>query len=412
VARIKEDLNEGTEVYSYSITPKNLAQRVSIGADTRDAIQAMINTNLNIQERNDINALIQKLQERSRQSLAIQTHPIVVGFGKAEARRKWRKRDRTEFGWVVAPQIQFGQDRRAQTDRQYSLAAVVSVPSWWRSVNLSIRTCWIDRQELHDRRKVDGCGSARNSDRIAGSTLHSVRLPGAINELSRKLGFDVIQQPHISDRKGPITIEIGRPANVLLMGGRLWRSTEVTLGAQRADRITVLPNMDGIIATFNCIWRTGQPPAGPGVPPPPVDIRVWTSEGVTESQPAALVEPLDATPNLPQQTGPQQQSTVKTLIEQARAGQAKKGPADKDLRELPQSTTATTDNAVAPRKPVDPLDRLCPDQRRVLGMPTEVRKPEPPEPKKPDPVTWAIVPGWLPGVVSGAQTVANPPSQR
>jgi hypothetical protein len=43
------------------------------------------------------------------------------------------------------------------------------------------------------------------------------------------------------------------------MGGRLWRSTEVTLGSQVADRISVLPNMKGIVASFDCVQPQLEP---------------------------------------------------------------------------------------------------------------------------------------------------------
>jgi hypothetical protein len=48
-------------------------------------------------------------------------------------------------------------------------------------------------------------------------------------------------------------VRAGRPTKLLIPGSRLWRSATVTLGAQRADRLVVLPNMDGIIAEFDCV---------------------------------------------------------------------------------------------------------------------------------------------------------------
>jgi hypothetical protein len=70
-----------------------------------------------------------------------------------------------------------------------------------------------------------------------------------------------------------------------LNGDRLWRSTEVTLGSQQADRIVVLPNMEGIVAHFDCVraqiaWGKrfdGQSP---------VQVTVWTSEGKAELYPS------------------------------------------------------------------------------------------------------------------------------
>lgn len=51
---------------------------------------------------------------------------------------------------------------------------------------------------------------------------------------------------------------------------RLGRSTVVTLGGQQADAISVLPNMKGVIATFNRVE-----PSISGAEP----LHLWTSEG-------------------------------------------------------------------------------------------------------------------------------------
>ncbi len=71
-----------------------------------------------------------------------------------------------------------------------------------------------------------------------------------------------------------------RQARLLIEGGDLWRSTMVTLGSQRASEILVLPNMRGIVATFERIERPSIP-ARRGRCQTEVPIRVWTSEGVT-----------------------------------------------------------------------------------------------------------------------------------
>ncbi|MCA1600806.1 MAG: hypothetical protein LC776_03855 [Acidobacteria bacterium] len=65
-------------------------------------------------------------------------------------------------------------------------------------------------------------------------------------------------------------------AKILIPGSRLWRSATVTLGAQKADRITVLPNMEGIIAEFA---EVEIPPVSGTGKTSKVKLRVWTSEG-------------------------------------------------------------------------------------------------------------------------------------
>jgi hypothetical protein len=72
-----------------------------------------------------------------------------------------------------------------------------------------------------------------------------------------------------------------QPATIVIPGIRLWRSTRVTLGSQRADRIEVLPNMEGIIAYFDEVLL---PRVDTGRSEGNVPLRVWTSEGMDDAR--------------------------------------------------------------------------------------------------------------------------------
>ncbi len=135
--------------------------------------------------------------------------------------------------------------------------------------------------------------------------------------------MEVLTTPYMRDwEKIPVVYagDNGEPTHLLITGERLWRNTVVTLGGQKADRIEILPDMVGIVATFRCIetptverdrTRTpgsrGPQPGGPPsaiVPPAPpakvqqkppyevpytVPVIVWTSEGHTLAQDAIVV---------------------------------------------------------------------------------------------------------------------------
>jgi hypothetical protein len=224
-------------------------------------------------------------------------HPIVVGFGSGSAAPELLQyKDlkspsvrKTIFGWVVAPR-QHGDRDLEQISGQYSLTAVISVPSWWRSVELEIETCWIPPTEVGHIFKsqkffAEACGQRKEDPMV-------IRLPGAIPEISRKLGFEVVQEPNIlgETKQTAQQLDIGQPGSLLLKGSRLWRSTEVMLGAQRATSITVLPDMEGIIAQFDCVLP--QTPLKPGTPSViRTSVTVWTSEGSTAPIPVDLVWP-------------------------------------------------------------------------------------------------------------------------
>jgi hypothetical protein len=156
-----------------------------------------------------------------------------------------------------------------------------------------------------------------------GSHTHKIELPlpGKAQEVLQKLGFFIIRTPYIdiAQRANNEPVEAGRAARIRLVGGRLWKNPRVRLGSQWHDRIEVLPNMQGLIATFDCVepstnpeqqiarfdagrpmsfhklpgtWeRNDKPIENYGSTARPFEARevqVWTSEGVTRPQPVQV----------------------------------------------------------------------------------------------------------------------------
>lgn len=286
-------LNRDTQLFSYTVTPKNLSENISTTADVRDAYQMLAQHQLGA-NREGAGILAKALKEKSEELRAVLEHPLVVGFGSGrqplqfvqglDGHDKSPTVRSTELGWIVAPHVRPG-GRLVQIDGQYALTAVISVPSWWRTVEIDIETCWMPRDELEHyskSTKILFCNEGK-------PTWTVVQLPGAIQELSRKLGFEVVQEPYIT-KPTLQQLAVGEPGHLIFTGGRLWRSTTVTLGSQMATSITVLPNMYGIVAYFDCVKPQ---PSSPGlrtsINTGTVPARVWTSEGVTDSIPVELI---------------------------------------------------------------------------------------------------------------------------
>jgi hypothetical protein len=289
-------LNQGSDAFAYSVTPKSLTENISTAAETRDAYAAIFRAPSGGKE------VANFLKQRSDQNQGIVSHPIIVGFGSAAKKVPASKAIPPmkavplilDFGWIIAPRSRGL--RYEQIDGQYPLTVYVSAPAWWRSVKAEIQTCWLSRKALAG---VKGEPTAAN---ICGADAQrkremTVRLPTAVAEISRKLAFDVLQEPSFYD-VDERELTVGAQGLLLLEGARLWRSTDVTAGAQHASRITVLPNMEGILAEFECV----RPPniltrfTNPTMSGDPEAvtrdwIRVWTSEGVTEKMPVKFVWP-------------------------------------------------------------------------------------------------------------------------
>ena len=288
-------------MFSYSVTPKNLSENVSTASEVKDAFEMLAQHHFGPEEKNGGNFFARALRQRSEQLRSILANPLVVGFASGkqpletikspDGRDKLSVVHTTEFGWIIAPHMR-SSEQLVQIDGQYALTAVISVPSWWRSVELDIQTCWISRETL------DRATEVKNETGLLCKTTKPewtiVQLPGAIQELSRKLGFEVVQEPYVTDHTVQ-DMEVGREGFLVLTGGRLWRSTAVTVGFQSATEISVLPNMEGIIAYFSCVMPQGvksnRSNGDADLRTSQVSARVWTSEGVTDPTPVRLIWP-------------------------------------------------------------------------------------------------------------------------
>lgn len=324
-------LNRDLDVFSYALVPRSLRERVSIRTGSSDA--------LSVAGDSGVGRLLAglSLDETRSESLARQEgRLLVLGFGtpsrlrggaSAPAARRTarpaatRDENAVVFGWLVRPRssAEAAGGGDGQGSDHLKLQATISVPSWWRIVALEEVTCWA---------RPDRLGAAFDAVR-RGATPHaadlwralaegagvegcrvrpaSLTLPGKVVDISARLGIAVEKQPHIfgkppgqAEREPRHILHAGRPARLVIEGGRLWRNTIVTIGSQRANRISVLPDMQGIIAEFTCL----EPPLLARLPntterfsifPPPHDddvmapVQLWTSEGKDEIPGGVLV---------------------------------------------------------------------------------------------------------------------------
>ena len=179
-----------------------------------------------------------------------QAAPRSVGFSDASADGA------VEFGWVIG-----GRGRLAST--QKSGLALVSVPAWTNELSVHVETGWV--------RGGDAPTITRSYD-------FTVPIPPDYEAFDAFVGGSRIRhEPRISNdlMASELNLEACSDVSIIIPGFRLWRSTVVTLGGQDADRITVLPNMRGIIARFDRLFASDVPARYE-----PAKLRVWTSEGV------------------------------------------------------------------------------------------------------------------------------------
>jgi hypothetical protein len=268
------------DAYSYAMFPKN--DVVGVLAQTSARVSA---------DTGEAGSL-----DLARESSGGLTSSVLVGFGDGGGRSLDGKVGPADarsiaFGWVIS-----GQGTMAPV--QKSQLALVSVPAWTNTLHLNVSVGWLDREgdPILDHDEAFELDISVPPDYETFDSLF--RQDAWIN-----------RDPRIQDDEmdKDIYVKAGEGTKILIPGARLWRSASVTLGAQLADRIRVLPNMEGIIAEFGKVdlpyaayrpdteTQTGdsdQDTLGFGqggcdklgdLIGRPVRLRVWTSEGVAKA---------------------------------------------------------------------------------------------------------------------------------
>jgi hypothetical protein len=256
VLSFMEALDRNDETFVYNVEPRNFVQRVWSTLDATQVMRLALAANSELASKVMEGSFLEKQADVAK-AAEIRDHAILLPLGEGTSSLRESSPYAVSFGWAIAPRIRGGQIDE-HIDGTYSLAAVISIPSWWRSVDVSYETCWVDRGALEPNRAAGSDWTGESIGSICGTgtlkpRVDTVRLPFTQSEISRKLGFELLTVPHLDAKQTPQALRVGHAGDLLLTGGRLWRSTEVFLNSQRADRISVLPDMQGIVAHFNCV---------------------------------------------------------------------------------------------------------------------------------------------------------------
>jgi hypothetical protein len=208
---------------------------------------------------------------------ALERHPLVVGFSRDAERSNsgW-----AYFGWLIGPRFSGSsadgrQVRFAHHAAHQTLSVIISAPSWWREAMVALLSYWLSSDGRCFTMEGEQFPCGENA-RLKSRQI-KLRLPGdaeAVGEVL--LPGNLRKSPKVDEGEmAAIHVWEGAPADIVIPGRHLWRSTVVALGTQRADRIAVLPDMNGIVAHFKKVSlppSTEQGPRRPG-------LYVWTSEG-------------------------------------------------------------------------------------------------------------------------------------
>ncbi|HMQ92739.1 MAG TPA: hypothetical protein PKA33_06180 [Amaricoccus sp.] len=287
------DRAQQVESYAYAAFPRGDVEGVVVDAFRSVDVDVTGPVNLGASE--------------TEHSGGIRAEPRLLNFAGGGTRQEHGTRKGFDFGWtIVRPGL--------QTPTLASQLVLVSVPAYSDRLSLTVTSGWLDRDYVRREAWTD-LSLEERLDRLldgADRMTMEVHLPpdyDAIDNMmlpgTSRLGPKIDE---LSLCEKELHIAADKPADIVIPGERLWRSTVVTLGGQKATKIQVLPDMRGIIATFDPLsepigsavpGRSGEDAAATewlaasGVAPEsvPVPLSVWTSQGVDSLPSYVFVHP-------------------------------------------------------------------------------------------------------------------------
>jgi hypothetical protein len=263
-------LGKAKTIYTYAINPTEPDELIGNRArselmrefDTGMALKALVQASPSA----DMKAAVKDrmVNELRRDSV----RRSVFGYGKDGTMDSGA----AMLGWQVMP----GDDSLDDVSRgdrylgpkQVPMTALVSLPAWWEKVEFDVVRSWIPRRGPPVQIPV----------KPGEHSTFTIELPTNFETLDALLFETADNGPVIIDWQIPrLAVRPCYPFSVTIIGRRLWRSTVVTLGSERASKVVVMPNMNGIIAEF----RKVQMPTNVSDDPKPyaAPLTVWTSQG-------------------------------------------------------------------------------------------------------------------------------------
>jgi hypothetical protein len=269
----------------YAVTPRETVQRLSEVSSNRKAAEFVASLS-GLAGVAGVSAGLQSLRVSDAYYAALRRQPLVVGFTeKGSVTPANNASAELVFGWVLGPTFQISNDgkktRFRHTVVQRSVSADLVLPAWLDHIVIAPETYWLKEDGT---RVASTAASVENSDQppvASNQEPMTIKLPARPVEVLYAADTRRWRTPKV-DRFQYLDVVAGKPASVYIAGENVWRSTEVLIGAQRANSVYLLNN--GVIASFDLVMQPlGADTKEFGPDGGTVALTLLTSEGTVEA---------------------------------------------------------------------------------------------------------------------------------
>lgn len=299
VADLERTQDQRNPPHGYVVQPKEQAQNIS-------DVQALARLRNHVLSLQAVlpgygvagGAYVESLERSEARLQTILRQPLVVGFANSDShyQQSYPRNSDDHFGWYLGPRFRLNQPNPKKphkdggvsfsyTHKPYSVTAAVVVPGWWDNFQIVTHAQWVGKRSGADLPKDEPYEHyIRKGVRPDYTTITDALLEFE----GRYARRPYVYEPEVRDGdQRPFVLEVGaRTQSILLRGPRLWRDADVYLGAQKADVVEILPDMNGLRVTFNAVLAPAAPDAQTS------DLTIVTPTGtVTLRDAVRLVRP-------------------------------------------------------------------------------------------------------------------------
>ena len=259
--------------YVYSVEPKEYAQNIS-DMQAKERLTNIVGSLKAALPGSGLSlGAYTSYMDRSLTRLsAIKRKPLAVGYTN----------NAKEFGWLLGPkfEIEKGKVVWRHNEVTYSFQASIAAPGWLSSLDLCVNPMWLDKNNLEKDEWTQGCSHTLTLSLAGNMAAYADYLRSG----------RTIKRPSLlplTDH-GVYYVKAGRKnTSILIHGQNLWRTPEVYLGSQKANKVTITSNMKEILAEWT--YGVDQPVIIDDFPYKLLDLTVITSEGKAKLKNAVAV---------------------------------------------------------------------------------------------------------------------------
>jgi hypothetical protein len=234
-------------IKTYSVSPTEVAQRLGVTTEATQSLQTALSVAAQLSAVAKASTDVGRVNQADARAEALSRQPLVVGFSGFDGEPA-----KGYFGWLFGPRFSIDESvnlQLRQLVRSYGVSADISVPGWWSSIRLESRTAWVGNWSSSPEQVIVS-KDAELSTRIVYLPSGDAAYDALTDFIAAKTWGQQNSRIFVSYVSPDVVPSCAQTITFQIGGTSIWRASNIYLGGAKAKTISVLPAMNGVLATF------------------------------------------------------------------------------------------------------------------------------------------------------------------